>query len=404
MADAGDAAVGRDGREEGGSVAVDTTPCPAHTPAGSLNHPSDSDPAVDEGEIVRLLQAQEAAVRREIDELKALIQSQALATKAALSEGDTLGAAVDDARQLLTDASKEVHDLTQQLNDAKNGRLTPRLYVLGGMEEQDHRLQTVECFDGKRWVLQQPRLNFTRSAPAAAEYNSGLYVVGGYDGKSDSNTVDRFDGESWVTVAPMLHRRSTCGAVAFQGALYVLGGCDGVDPNEVRHKAVERWNGVRWETVAPMREARSGVCCAVLGEHIYAIGGRDAHNSVLNSVERFDGTSWELVPNLLTQRVQAAAAVFQGKLYVIGGQGGQSEGARSLNVEAFDGTSWQRVPCDFGPPKKGVAAVAFDGALYIIGGHSGREYSSVVMRFNGKQWSKAPSLLSPRSVSAAVCF
>jgi hypothetical protein len=220
---------------------------------------------------------------------------------------------------------------------------------------------------------------------AAAEYNSGLYVVGGYDGKSDSNTVDRFDGESWVTVAPMLHRRSTCGAVAFQGALYVLGGCDGVDPNEVRHKAVERWNGVRWETVAPMREARSGVCCAVLGEHIYAIGGRDAHNSVLNSVERwvglsfalmltsegshsqsfpfpsslllslirgigmltglnsFDGTSWELVPNLLTQRVQAAAAVFQGKLYVIGGQGGQSEGARSLNVEAFDGTSWQRV-------------------------------------------------------------
>jgi hypothetical protein len=86
MADAGDAAVGRDGREEGGSVAVDTTPCPAHTPAGSLNHPSDSDPAVDEGEIVRLLQAQEAAVRREIDELKALIQSQALATKAALSE------------------------------------------------------------------------------------------------------------------------------------------------------------------------------------------------------------------------------------------------------------------------------------------------------------------------------
>lgn len=86
MADAGDAAVGRDGREEGVTVAVDTTPCPVHTPAGSLNHPSDSDPAVDEGEIVQLLQAQEAAVRREIDELKALIQSQALATKAALSE------------------------------------------------------------------------------------------------------------------------------------------------------------------------------------------------------------------------------------------------------------------------------------------------------------------------------
>jgi hypothetical protein len=83
------------------------------------------------------------------------------------TQGDTLGAAVDDARQLLTDASKEVHDLTQQLNDAKNGRLTPRLYVLGGMEEQDHRLQTVECFDGKRWVLQQPRLNFTRSAPVS---------------------------------------------------------------------------------------------------------------------------------------------------------------------------------------------------------------------------------------------
>lgn len=121
---------------------------------------------------------------------------------------------------------------------------------------------------------------------AAAVYNGGLYAVGGYDGSSDSNTVDRYDGDSWVTVAPMQNRRSTCGAVTFNDCLYVIGGCDGVDASETRHRTVEKWNGVRWCESEPMHECRSGVCCTVFNGHIYALGGRNMNNSILRTVER----------------------------------------------------------------------------------------------------------------------
>lgn len=121
---------------------------------------------------------------------------------------------------------------------------------------------------------------------AAAVYNGGLYAVGGYDGSTDSNTVDRYDGDSWVTVAPMQNRRSTCGAVTFNDCLYVIGGCDGVDASETRHRTVEKWNGVRWCESEPMHECRSGVCCTVFNGHIYALGGRNMNNSILRTVER----------------------------------------------------------------------------------------------------------------------
>jgi kelch-like protein 1/4/5 len=56
-----------------------------------------------------------------------------------------------------------------------------------------------------------------------------LYAVGGHDGWSYLNTVERWDpvGRSWSYVCPMSVSRSTAGVAVLGKFLYVCGGRDG---------------------------------------------------------------------------------------------------------------------------------------------------------------------------------
>lgn len=52
-----------------------------------------------------------------------------------------------------------------------------------------------------------------------------IFVMGGYDGTNQLNTVERYDVEtdSWSFAASMRHRRSALGATALHGRIYVMG-------------------------------------------------------------------------------------------------------------------------------------------------------------------------------------
>ena len=52
-----------------------------------------------------------------------------------------------------------------------------------------------------------------------------IFVMGGYDGTNQLNTVERYDVETdtWSFAASMRHRRSALGVTALHGRIYVLG-------------------------------------------------------------------------------------------------------------------------------------------------------------------------------------
>lgn len=52
-----------------------------------------------------------------------------------------------------------------------------------------------------------------------------IYVMGGYDGTNQLNSVERYDVEtdSWSFIASMRHRRSALGVTTHHGRIYVLG-------------------------------------------------------------------------------------------------------------------------------------------------------------------------------------
>ncbi|XP_029440405.1 kelch-like ECH-associated protein 1 [Rhinatrema bivittatum] len=90
-----------------------------------------------------------------------------------------------------------------------------------------------------------------------------IYAMGGYDGTSQLNSVERYDVETqqWAFVAPMSHRRSALGVTVHQGKVYVLGGYDGhsfLDSVECYEPATDTWT-----EVTRMTSGRSGVGVAI---------------------------------------------------------------------------------------------------------------------------------------------
>ena len=68
-----------------------------------------------------------------------------------------------------------------------------------------------------------------RSGAGAASLNGFVYAIGGYDGETQLNSVERYSPASdvWITISPLIHRRSALSATVLCGKLYVVGGHNG---------------------------------------------------------------------------------------------------------------------------------------------------------------------------------
>ena len=91
-----------------------------------------------------------------------------------------------------------------------------------------------------------------------------LYMLGGNNGSSHLDTVERFDptSNSWEAVASMSTKRYSLAATVLDGKLYAMGGYDGSS----RLDTVERFDPTSnsWEAVAPMSTKRRWSQVAVL--------------------------------------------------------------------------------------------------------------------------------------------
>ncbi|XP_054127649.1 kelch-like protein 1 isoform X2 [Melozone crissalis] len=205
----------------------------------------------------------------------------------------------------------------------------------------------------RRTLMQSPRTKPRKStvgtlyAVGGMDNNKGvtvlegpIYAVGGHDGWSYLNTVERWDPQSqqWTFVASMSIARSTVGVAALNGKLYSVGGRDGsscLSSMEYYDPHTNKWN-----MCAPMCKRRGGVGVATCDGFLYAVGGHDAPASnhcsrLLDYVERYDPKTdtWTMVAPLSMPRDAVGVCLLGDKLYAVGGYDGQSY----LNtMEAYD--------------------------------------------------------------------
>ncbi|XP_069989696.1 kelch-like protein 17 [Penaeus vannamei] len=140
--------------------------------------------------------------------------------------------------------------------------------------------------------------------------DSCLYALGGFDSTNYQCTVERLDPRvgKWMSVPPMMSRRSSCGAAILGGMLYCVGGNDGT----MCMASAERFNPRRntWEPITAMHSRRSTHEVVEIDGFLYALGGNDGSSS-LNSMERYDAklNKWVLVTSMLARRSSVGAAV-----------------------------------------------------------------------------------------------
>ena len=205
----------------------------------------------------------------------------------------------------------------------------------------------------------------------AVANSSGIYLIGGYDGKTRLTTTEfvSFQRENVQAVTPMPTARKALSSVLLGSKIYALGGDGGgslLNTNEAYNIVQDRW-----ETLAPMNTARQSFAAVTLGDKIYAIGGHS--NSYLATVEMYDPHRdvWREIQSMPTARYGFGATVVGDKIYVIGGH----DGSRVLStVEVYHPATdtWSTAaPMPTARQYHGIASIG--RIIYAIGGSTDSE-------------------------------
>ena len=176
--------------------------------------------------------------------------------------------------------------------------------VLGGRKQNQGYTNSVVLLrlsdENTQWQ-EGPPLNDKRAFHAAVVCNGGVYVIGGWNGSSQLDSIERIDvakqcsepmesstSNQWTTLTCRLSTaRNGCSAVTvYNRYIVVIGGSNEncLSSVDIIDTAIASNHTV---IVGPsMTVPRSGSASAVIGHRIFAVGGYNGHNEeVLKSVE-----------------------------------------------------------------------------------------------------------------------
>ena len=214
--------------------------------------------------------------------------------------------------------------------------LGPRLFVVGGSDDNLQRLPNVECFHaGEGQWHRCSDMPTARGNCAAVGLHGLLYVVGGsgVDGYLSATEALSLCSGTWTATAGMPSACSLFGAAAVSGLLCVAGGFQGARKVMSTCAAMCQFTG--WRLLPPMPTPRAGCGCVGAAGCLYVVGGCDARGNRLGNLERLAlrSSSWEKLEEMPTPRRCFAAVALSGCLYVFGGSDAHSE-ERSSRVTA----------------------------------------------------------------------
>ena len=183
-----------------------------------------------------------------------------------------------------------VLDHPEQDNNAQT------VVVLGGYKQNQGYTNSVLLLRLAKENLQWregPPLNNNRAYHAAVICSGGVYVIGGHNGSSRRDSIERIDvanlcsdsmesstNNQWTTVTCRLSTaRNECSAVAvFDRYIVVIGGSnsDSLSSVDIIDTGIASNHTV---TVGPsMTVPRSGCASAVIGNRIFVVGGYNGYN------------------------------------------------------------------------------------------------------------------------------
>ena len=236
-----------------------------------------------------------------------------------------------------------------------------------------------------------------RRAFQAIAHRGSLYVMGGYEaqGKYANDVWATSNGTNWVllTIAAAWSARYGLQAASHNGSLFILGGhvYPSVIPNDVWVSA----GGKDWQTmgsIPSLSDKGERLHHQVLSHNgsLFILGGIDGYdrNDVWSSM---DGAAWNLVKAEAewSARRKHGAVLHNGTMYILGGFG-VSLGYKNDVWSSTDGQTWEEeTAAAEWSARSEHQTVSLDGKIYVLGGigesgNAGDVWSST----DGKTWTQ----------------
>ncbi|MFK5880013.1 MAG: hypothetical protein QM478_11045 [Flavobacteriaceae bacterium] len=252
-----------------------------------------------------------------------------------------------------------------------------------------------------------------RSGHQAVSFNNKLWVIGGADGSNKNDVWSSSDGISWTeeTANAEFSARNLHQSVSFNNKLWVIGGNDDDDrKNDVWSSS----DGISWteQTANAGFSARAAHQVVSFNNKLWVIGGKV--NGVSNNFQKdvwssSDGINWtqETANASFSARYSHQAVSFNNKLWVIGGYDGSNKNDVWSSV---DGINWTQETTNAGFSARVVhQAVSFNNQLWVIGGSDGSFGSNkndVWSSVDGISWTEQTNsaAFSARSFHQVVSF
>jgi len=283
----------------------------------------------------------------------------------------------------------------------------PVLCVLGGLAVS----ALAERFEPSTGAWHPlPPLRSGRAQTTAVAYEGALYVLGGTDGARPLALVSRLSlvgSAAWEPMPPLRHARERCSAVVMRGALHAIGGASELQPlasvERLDACAGAAWSAM-WEEGPPLSVARRDCSTAELGGAVYVVAG--AVGPGARTAERLaaGAEAWERVADMMEARTRCLLLAADGMLYAVGG----SDSYRCLaSVERFrpEQGVWERL-MDMWEARLGAAAVAYEGTIYVAGGSTGYKSLDSAERYDPALncWQAMPAMSEARFGCAAAAL
>ncbi len=237
------------------------------------------------------------------------------------------------------------------------------------------------------WQTNANVLPDARDRATSVTANGYIYVIGGTNGSTGTNTVYyaqlNLDGStgSWTTSANALPEgRSGHTSVVANGYAYVIGGtASGTGTNTVYYAQLnlDGTTGAWQTSVNTLPASRTHHTSVVANGYVYALGGSDGSastNTVYYAELNLDGTTgaWQTAAETLpANRYYHNSVVANGYAYVIGGTA-SSTGTNTvyyaqLNLDGTTGV-WQTSANTLPANRLMASSVIANGYVYLISG------------------------------------
>jgi hypothetical protein len=235
----------------------------------------------------------------------------------------------------------------------------PYLYAIGGDDGDGHLGSPAnERFNGMTWINMAPVPRPVQWARAVA-VGDNIYVPGGawIGGFTDVMQIYNTETDTWSYGAHLPAPRGGMATVAFNGLVYMIAGWDNVGHNEVFiYDPVTN----SYTTGAPMPDVQGVVAGVLFNGEIYVVGGWDAPGA--HYVYNPATNTWRTIAPLPTNAGKCQGAgkgfVLNNAVWIVG---------CGTWIYDPDGDTWRQGPSN-NVSRVGSSAELFNGRGFVVGG------------------------------------